>query len=126
MIPKELKYSKDHLWVRVDGEKSAVVGITDHAQNAMGSVTFIEMPAVGEKVARGGVLGVIESIKAASEISSPLAGVVAQVNEALDATPELINQAPYGSGWICRLKDCDTSGLGGLMDAAQYEKFVAE
>jgi len=126
MIPKELKYSKDHLWVRVEGEKSAVVGITDHAQNAMGAVTFIEMPTVGDKVARGGVLGVIESIKAASEISSPLAGVVAQVNEALDATPELINQAPYGGGWICRLKDCDTSGLGALMDATQYEEFVAE
>ena len=121
---KDLKYSREHLWVRMEGEMSAVVGITGHAQEAMGSVTYVEMPTVGEKVVKGGELGVIESIKAATEICSPLEGAVAEVNDALAATPELINRDPYGLGWICRLKVCDASGLDDLMSFSQYELFT--
>jgi glycine cleavage system H protein len=126
MIPRDLRYSKDHLWVRMEGGGTTVIGVTDYAQDAMGSVTFVEMPSDGTKVERNGPLGVIESIKAATEICSPLEGVVACINDSLNATPELINRDPYGLGWICRLKNCDTSGLDCLMDAVQYEVFVAQ
>ena len=125
MVPKELKYTKDHEWVRIEGSL-ARVGITDHAQAALGDITFIEAPAAGKKVAQHGELGVIESVKAASDIFAPVAGTVAEVNADLDDTPELVNKDPYGKGWICALKDCDMAGLAGLMDAADYAKFVAE
>ena len=125
MVPKELKYTKDHEWVRMEGGE-AVVGISDHAQEALGDITFVELPVVGKKVAQHGGLGVIESVKAASDIFAPLSGTVAAQNAELDKAPELINKDPYGKGWICRLKDCDASGLAGLMDAAQYEAFTAE
>lgn len=119
MIPEKLRYSKDHVWVRMEGGQ-AVVGITGHAQETLGGIIYVEMPALGEQLTQNGELGVIESVKAASAVLAPLAGTVAGLNTELAASPELINRDPYGKGWICCLKDCDESGFAGLMDAAQY------
>ncbi|MEI6809360.1 MAG: glycine cleavage system protein GcvH [bacterium] len=119
MSPEKLRYSRDHVWVRLEGGQ-AVVGITDHAQETLGDITYVELPALGEQLTQGGELGVIESVKAASAVLSPLTGTVAGLNAELAESPELINRDPYGRGWICRLKDCDEAGLAGLMDAAQY------
>lgn len=124
-IPEELRYSKDHAWVRVESGQ-AVVGITDHAQEALGKIIYVEMPVVGDHLAQHGELGVIESVKAASAIFSPLAGTVAGLNTELVVSPELINSDPCGKGWICRLQYCDESGLAGLMDAAQYAEYVVK
>lgn len=123
MIPDSLKYSKDHGWVRMEGN-CAVIGMTDHAQEALGSVIYVEVPTVGRRLAQHDELGVIESVKAATSIFAPLAGTVAVLNPALASDPELINKDPYGGGWICRMADCDASGLAGLMDSCQYARYV--
>jgi glycine cleavage system H protein len=120
MVPEQLRYTKDHEWVRVEG-KEAVIGITDYAQKSMGDLTFVELPKVGRTVAQFDSIGVLESVKAASDLFAPLAGTVAAVNTALEKTPELINTAPFDAGWICRLKGIDPAGLVKLMTAAQYE-----
>jgi len=125
MIPADRYYTKDHEWVKLDGT-AAIVGITDHAQQALGDVTFVELPAVGKRVGAGESVAVIESVKAASDVFSPLAGTVAAVNTALSTTPEKVNEAPYDEGWICRLKDCDLEGLKNLMNAEQYGRYLQE
>lgn len=125
MIPKELHYTKDHEWVKVEGAV-ATVGITDHAQEALGDITFVDLPKVGKVVKAHDSLLVVESVKAASDVFAPLAGTVSAVNESLGTSPELINQSPHGDGWICRLSPFDASAVGGLMSAEQYETFLAE
>lgn len=123
-IPGDLKYSKDHEWVRIENN-TATFGITGHAQEALGDIVFVELPEIGRNVAQGEGFAVVESVKAVSDVYAPLAGEVTEVNEALESAPEKINADPYGEGWIARVKlvDTDTSHL---MDAAAYEALLAE
>jgi glycine cleavage system H protein len=121
--PSDRVYSKTHEWVQIHGEE-ATVGITQYAQEQLGDVVFVEFPTVGQRVAKGEVLGNIESVKAVSEVFAPVSGEVAAANAELEAHPELINQDPYGKGWLVRLRA--PGAPEGLMDAAAYEKFLAE
>jgi glycine cleavage system H protein len=123
MVPADCRYAKSHEWVKVDGSV-ATIGITDHAQDALGDITFAELPRLGAKVAKGGECGVIESVKAASDIYSPISGEVAEINRGLEAAPELINKDPHGSGWFFKLKNVNPAELADLMDAAGYQAFL--
>ncbi|MCF7855305.1 MAG: glycine cleavage system protein GcvH [Candidatus Pacebacteria bacterium] len=125
MTPNDRKYTKTHEWIKMDGEV-AVVGITDHAQENLGDVTFVELPEVGANVDKGDECAEIESVKAASDIYAPVAGEVAEVNEALEDAPELVNESPYEKGWIFKLKSIDSSELDALLDSAGYESVVEE
>lgn len=120
-IPSELKYLSSHEWVRVedDGE-TAVIGITDHAQELLGDVVFVELPEVGSDLAAGDEAGVVESVKAASDIYSPVSGEVIAVNEALEDAPETVNSEPYDDGWFFKVKLSDSSELNELLDADAY------
>lgn len=120
MTPDDRKYTKSHEWIMIDGEV-AVVGITDHAQNALGDMTFIDPGAVGKALKQGQECAVIESVKAASEVYAPVDGVIAAVNDGLADAPELVNSDPYGEGWIIKMKEFDSSQLDALMDAAAYD-----
>ena len=121
--PKELKYSKTHEWVRVEGEE-AVVGITQFAQDALGDITYVEVPAEGDAVEQEKECGSVESVKAASDLISPVTGTVVAVNAELENAPEVVNQDPYGKGWMCKVK---LAGPGeGLLDADAYAKVCAE
>lgn len=122
-LPADLKYTATHEWVRINGDGTATVGITDHAQEQLGDMVFVELPALGRVLAAAEECAVVESVKAASDIYSPLAGEIVAINEALADTPELINQDPYGEGWLFRLR-IDGS-LDGLMDAAAYTEAAA-
>jgi glycine cleavage system H protein len=123
-IPDDLRYSTDHEWVRVDGGRVRV-GITDYAQDALGDIVYVELPAVGSEVTAGGPLGEVESTKSVSEIYAPLAGTVTAVNDGLTGSPEKINLDPYGEGWICELELAEGADLGGLLDAAGYSDLTA-
>lgn len=125
-VPADLKYSSDHEWVRVEDDGSAVVGITDHAQGALGDLVFVEAPEPGSVFASGEAFGVVESVKAASDMLCPFGGEVLGVNSALDDMPELVNTDPYGDGWLIRMQPAGTIELDGLMDAAAYEQFLEE
>jgi glycine cleavage system H protein len=124
--PAELKYSKEHEWVRQEGDDVVTIGITDHAQEQLGDLVFVELPEVGGALESGAECAVVESVKAASDIYTPLSGEVIAVNETLADTPENINDAPYGDGWIFKVKLSNNSELDGLMDADAYNAFVAE
>ena len=117
------QFTRTHEWVRVEGAL-AVVGITDHAQEALGDITFVELPSAGQDMTQGGELGVIESVKAASDFHSPLSGQVAESNAALDGKPELINESPYDQGWLVKLRGVKEEQLASLMDAAGYRRFL--
>jgi glycine cleavage system H protein len=123
MIPENLYYTKDHEWAKIESD-SAVVGITDHAQEALGEVTFVELPQVGKSLVQHGQIGSVESSKAASDIYSPLAGTVTAANEKLESEPELINKDCYGAGWICKMKVSDAAGVKNLMNAKQYSEYI--
>lgn len=125
-VPSDLKYSRNHEWVRVEGDGTVIVGITDHAQAALGDLVFVESPELEAVVAAGDACGVVESVKAASDVFSPLGGEITEVNASLSDTPELVNTDPYGDGWLMRIRINDESELGELMDAEAYEQFVAE
>lgn len=125
MTPNDRKYTKTHEWVKMEG-RGAVVGISDHAQKALGDITYVESSAPGKALRQGAVLGVIESVKAASDLYSPVSGTVAEVNEALKSKPELVNQDPYGKGWILKVRDVSESELTTLLDAAAYEAVAGE
>jgi len=116
-----LLYSKDHEWVRVEGEK-AYVGITDYAQHALGEIVYVELPTVGDELNAGDVFSVIESVKAASDSYIPVAGKVLEVNEALSDSPQLVNEDPYGS-WIVAVEITDKAGLDELMNEQEYQEF---
>ena len=122
-IPAELLYSKDHEWVKVE-DGQAVVGITDFAQDQLGDVVFVEVPEAGAELGVGDGLTTIESVKAVSDVYSPLGGKIAQVNEELGDAPQLINEDPYGKGWIYKVKLSDASELKALMVEADYEKYI--
>ena len=124
-IPDGLRYTKDHEWAKVEGNR-ARVGITDHAQNELTDVVYVEFPAIGKVVARGEVLGTVESVKAVSEIFSPISGKVVEVNKVLDDSPEQVNKDPYGAGWMVLLELSDPSETAQMLDAAAYKKLVGE
>ena len=122
--PKELRYTKEHEWARRPGQ-TVVVGITAHAQEALGDVVYVDLPKVGATISAGASFGTVESTKAVSELFAPLSGKVVKVNQALTGEPNLINQDPYGKGWICEVEPSQPSQLDGLMDAAAYTALVA-
>ena len=123
MNPTDRKYTKSHEWVKKEGAK-VTMGITDHAQDALGDITFIELPSVGKKVVKGKECAVVESVKAASDIYAPVSGTVLQTNSELDSTPEIVNADPYGKGWICIIDQVADADLTDLLDAAGYEAFL--
>jgi glycine cleavage system H protein len=123
MNPDNLYYTKEHEWARIQ-DNIATVGITDHAQEALGELTFVELPKVGQELTQNRFMGSVESSKAASDVYSPVTGKVIEINESLAAQPELINQDCYGRGWFCRVQVTDKEFLEKLMDKAQYEKYL--
>jgi glycine cleavage system H protein len=123
-IPADLRYTKSHEWVRTLPDGSVEIGITDHAQHSLGDLVFVEVPEAGRKLAAGDACAVVESVKAASDVYSPVTGEVIAGNATLSTQPELINQDPYGQGWIMRLKPA-AGGAGGLLDATAYAAEVA-
>jgi len=124
-FPKDVKYTKDHEWAKVDG-KVAVVGITDFAQEKLGSIVFVELPPHGKSVKKGETVVTVDSVKAVAEVYSPLSGQVEEANESLKDSPEIINQDPYGQGWMVKIKISDPAELGTLMTPEAYRAFVAE
>jgi glycine cleavage system H protein len=118
-----MRYTKEHEWVNIEGA-TATVGISQHAQEALGDITFVELPSVGKVLKAGDQLGVVESVKAASDIYAPISGTVSEVNSALDVAPELINQSPETDGWICRLTGITAADADKLMDEAAYQAFL--
>ena len=122
-IPPDLKYTQEHEWARQQGSV-VVVGVTDHAQSALGDVVYVELPKVGATLTAGKQFGVIESTKAVSDLFAPLTGKVVKVNEELPNNPSVINTDPYGAGWILELEPSDSSQLAGLLDAAAYGKLL--
>ena len=126
-IPNNLKYLDSHEWARVESDGTVTIGISDHAQGALGDLVFVEVPEVGKALTKGGAAAVVESVKAASDVYSPVSGeVIANNSVALSATPELVNSDPYGQGWLFRIKPSNSSELGSLLDAKAYEKVVEE
>ncbi|MCM3817778.1 glycine cleavage system protein GcvH [Streptomyces sp. DR3-1] len=124
-IPEELKYAEEHNWVRVLPGGAAQVGITSYAQTQLGDIVFVELPKVGQALDAGQAMGVIESVKAATDLYSPLAGKVTAVNDELEASPELINEEPYGDGWMVEIRPSDAGALNDLLDAAKYQGIVS-
>ncbi len=124
-IPAELRYTKSHEWVRTLPDGSVEIGITDHAQQALGDLVFVEVPEAGRALSAGDTCAVVESVKAASDVYSPLGGEVVAGNAALATQPELINQDPYGKGWILRLKPASGGAAAALMDAGAYQAEIA-
>lgn len=125
MYPQDCRYTNDHEWIRPEGERGRV-GITDYAQKQLGDVVFLELPEVGRVLSAGEQFGTVESVKAVSELYSPVAGEVVEVNAALVAKPETINKDPHGAAWMIVLKIADPAGLGALLDAPAYEALVAK
>jgi glycine cleavage system H protein len=123
-IPQGLKYSKEHEWVTTD-DSVATIGITDHAQGQLGEIVYIELPAVGEKISKDDPFGVIESVKAVSDIYAPVSGTVVEINEDLPESPEVVNEDPYGDGWLIKVKMSDTTDLEDLMDSEEYAEMIA-
>jgi glycine cleavage system H protein len=124
-VPTDLRYSKDHECVRVEGDE-ATVGITDYAAGQLGDIVFVELPAAGKTLEQFGTFGVVESVKAVSDLFAPLGGEVVEANGELAARPELVNDQPYGEGWMLRLKVADPAQLDELLDASAYEQLIAE
>jgi len=123
--PSEYRYTKDHEWVSIDGDR-ARIGITDHAQSELGDIVFVELPAVGNAVHAGEILATVESVKAVGDVFAPFDGTVVEVNEDLDSSPETINSAPHDEGWIAVIEFSDPSAIEGLLDAEGYKKLIAE
>ena len=119
-IPSDLRYAKSHEWVKSVENGEVVVGITDYAQSSLGDITYVQIPAVGDTLAVGDVFGVVESVKAASDLYAPVSGEVIAVNDALDATPETLNQDPFGEGWIMKVRLAAPTDLEALLDGAAY------
>ena len=124
-VPEGLFYTKEHEWLKIEGEE-VVIGITDHAQNALTDIVYIELPEVGETCDDMGEFAIVESVKSAYPIFAPLGGEITAVNDALDDTPELMNEDPYGEGWIVKMKLNDASAVSGLMSPADYKSEIGE
>jgi glycine cleavage system H protein len=123
-IPENLRYSKDHEWVAVDGD-IATIGISDYAQHSLGDVVYIDMPRVGDKFGAHEAFGSVESVKAVSEIFLPIAGEISEVNDAVNDTPEAVNNDPYGAGWMVKIKMENPGAADGLLSAVEYEEYLA-
>jgi glycine cleavage system H protein len=123
MNPENLKYTKEHEWVRIDGDL-AVVGITSYAQEQLGDVVYVDLPAKGAALKQMDTFGAVDSVKTASDLYSPVSGEVVDINDALKAAPELVNQEPYGAGWMLKVKPSDLRELDALLDAAGYEQYL--
>jgi glycine cleavage system H protein len=122
-LPDQLRYSSDHEWLSRDGSR-ARIGITDYAQDSLGDVVFVQLPAVGETIAAGDTIGEIESTKSVSDVYAPVSGSVVAVNDALADSPQLLNEDPYGEGWICEIELADPAQVDGLLDAAAYGELI--
>jgi|ERR1041385_3816707 glycine cleavage system H protein len=122
-VPDNLHYSKDHEWLRVEGD-TAVIGITDHAQAQLGDVVYVELPKVGDQFAASDAFGSVESVKAVSEIFTPVSGTVSEINEALNDEPERVNKDPYGDGWMLKMKMSNPGAVDSMLSAAEYEDFT--
>lgn len=125
-IPSNLRFAKSHEWVLDNGDGTVTVGISDHAQELLGDVVFVESPEVGREVEAGEEFSLVESVKAASDIYCPLAGEIIAINEALEDAPETINEDPYGAGWIAKLRLSDSAAIAAMMDATAYAAIVAD
>jgi glycine cleavage system H protein len=125
-IPSDLRYTKSHEWVRAAQNGAVEIGISDHAQSALGDLVFVEVPEVGRTLSAGEACAVVESVKAASDVYSPVSGKVIAANGALAAQPELLNQDPYGTGWLFRVQTTSSVDGAALMNAADYEKYLAD
>ena len=124
-IPAELRYAKSHEWVKSESDGTMTIGITDYAQNSLGDITYVQVPKVGATLKAGETFGVVESVKAASDIYAPVSGTVVAVNSALESAPETINRAPYGEGWMIKIKPSDAGATSSLLDAAGYAKVAS-
>jgi len=123
-VPADLKYAKSHEWLKAAADGTATVGITDYAQNSLGDITYVQLPKVGAALKAGETFGVVESVKAASDVYAPVAGTVLEVNQALDANPEKVNQAPYTDGWMLKLKLTNPADAAGLLSPADYSRTI--
>ncbi|MES2692861.1 MAG: glycine cleavage system protein GcvH [Verrucomicrobiota bacterium] len=121
-IPADLRYAKSHEWAKTESDGTVTIGITDYAQNSLGDITYVQVPKVGATVKAGETFGVVESVKAASDLYAPISGTVVAVNGALDSAPETVNRAPYGEGWMLKVKPTDAGAVNALLDAAAYGK----
>jgi glycine cleavage system H protein len=124
MVPTDLRYTADHEWVRIDGDQ-ATVGITAYATEQLGDIVFVELPEIGRSLVTAAAFGVVESVKAVSDLFAPIGGTVTEANGDLAASPELVNTDPYGSGWMIRLTVDDAADIDGLLDAAAYDALIA-
>lgn len=124
-FPEELKYTSEHEWIRVEGEV-AYIGITEHAQNQLGDIVFVDIPTVGEELNAGDVFGTIEVVKTISDLFMPVSGTILEQNEALEEKPELVNQDPYGAGWLIKIEPSADADLSVLLDAKEYKKTINE
>lgn len=123
-VPADLRYTKDHEWVQLSGDGTATIGITDHAQAALGDVTFVDLPKVGKVLAHGDVFGTVESVKAASDLYSPVSGEILATNPDLNNSPDLVNREPYGGAWMIKVKMTNIAELAGLLDATGYSALL--
>ena len=123
-LPKEFLYTKDHEWLRLQDDGTAVVGITDYAQESLGDITFVEFPEIGSGFEMGDVFGVVESVKAASDLYMPVSGEVVEINDEVDANPALVNQEAFSQGWLLKIRLTDRSQVAGLMKWAAYESLI--
>ncbi len=123
MYPNEFRYTKDHEWIKLEGDE-AVIGITDFAQNQLGDIIYVELPAVGKELAAHQSIGAVESVKSVSDVYAPVAGVITEVNDTLATTADLLNKDPHGQGWIIRIRVKDKKDLDSLFTAGDYEKFL--
>jgi glycine cleavage system H protein len=124
-VPSDLSYTQDHEWLKIDAEGNVVVGITDYAQNSLGDITYVEVPEVGQKFSAGETFGVVESVKAASDLFMPVDGEILAINEGLESAPEQINQAPYEAGWIIRIRPTNSDQMSALLSSEAYEKLTS-
>jgi len=123
-IPAELRYAKSHEWAKTESDGRVTIGITDYAQNSLGDITYVQVPKVGATLKAGETFGVVESVKAASDLYAPIAGTVVAVNPALDSAPETVNRAPYTDGWMLKLQPANAADFNQLLDASAYEKLT--
>lgn len=123
-VPSDLKYTKDHEWIKVDGDV-ATVGITDYAQGELGDIVYVEVETVGENLPKEEVFGTVEAVKTVSDLFMPVSGEVIEFNEALESSPEVVNNDPYGEGWMIKIKMSDTSELDALLDGGAYEESIS-
>jgi len=123
-VPSDLRYAKSHEWLKLAGDGTATVGITDYAQNSLGDITYVQLPKIGAALKAGETFGVVESVKAASDVYAPVAGMVVAINEALNGAPETVNRDPYAAGWMLKLKLANPAEAGTLLAAAGYQQLL--